>query len=855
MTPGESKRQAAFIAAAEAKRIAAEKTAKFKNEEAIAAKKLLTMSDREIANAIRKNDLYKLAAETTEKALSYTKQLETLQKNAIQDKSKDVSASKKLLKVYQDQIAAQDKIDALMGGFKKKFKQFYDLATDPKIARGLFLVAAADKAMEIKDTLMDAQHSMGLSYTQGLAMAGTLGKASLKGMALGIGFEKSAKAAGALATEMGDLGSVTSTAIVAVAKLSKTYGVTEASGAKLFKQIKLMSNESDEMVKHQMLSVANLAKANNVAPGKVMEDMAQSSEFMAKFGGKSALSMAETAVQAAKLGTNMSSIDQMMTSILDIETSIEKEMQVSVLLGRQISFDKARQLAMAGDTVGATKAILKQVGGIAEFEKMSVIQRKALADAAGVDLATMQSMIGNKEKQIEMGLVEASTLEKSLGFIMGAGTTIKKNMGLLASMSNMLVNWNGMKIKERIADGVEFAKKVGRWAAEKAHLVWKMATSSKFRKDQAKALKEGLNGIKDKAKAMLTGDGGKKDAKGMLRNVKGQFMKDPSKIKSMAKPDLKSLKGPSKIKSMAKPDLKSLKGPSKIKSMPKGPKGKVSDMGVSKLGKNMKNIVMGAAAMVLVAGAVFIFGKAVQEFMSVSWSAVGMAVVSMLALVGAVALLGAIMMSGVGALAIIAGAAAMLIVAGAMLVLAVALKIVSEAVPNFLLLIPMLPELAIGLLTLVPAIPVMPLIGYGLILLGAGFGVAAIGVGLFGLVGGTEIITGLAAGMAILTPLAAGIASLGPAFGSMAMGIAALAGSLVLLTPMLPTLLLLGGVAMAVGAITGGLGEEGGKDDNSNVIAEKLDILIGLMSQPGVVKMDGKKVGDVIALARGPMGT
>ena len=33
---------------------------------------------------------------------------------------------------------------------------------------------------------------------------------------------------------------------------------------------------------HQMLSVANLAKANNVAPGAVMEDMAQSSEFYGK---------------------------------------------------------------------------------------------------------------------------------------------------------------------------------------------------------------------------------------------------------------------------------------------------------------------------------------------------------------------------------------------------------------------------------------------------------------------------------------------------------------------------------------------------------------------------------------------
>jgi len=227
----------------------------------------------------------------------------------------------------------------------------------------------------------------------------------------------------------------------------------------------------------------------------------------------------------------------------------------------------------------------------------------------------------------------------------------------------------------------------------------------------------------------------------------------------------------------------------------------------------------------------------------------------MLALVGAVALLGAIMMSGVGALAIIAGAAAMLIVAGAMLVLAVALKIVSEAIPNFLLLIPMLPELAIGLLTLVPAIPVMPLIGYGLMLLGAGFGVAAIGVGLFGLVGGVEIITGLAAGMAILTPLASGIGALGLAFGILGLGIMALGASLVLLTPMLPTLLLLGGLALGVGAIVGGMSGGGDKDDGSNVIAEKLDILIDLMSQPGIVKMDGKKVGDVIALARGPMGT
>jgi hypothetical protein len=47
----------------------------------------------------------------------------------------------------------------------------------------------------------------------------------------------------------------------------------------------------------------------------------------------------------------------------------------------------------------------------------------------------------------------------------------------------------------------------------------------------------------------------------------------------------------------------------------------------------------------------------------------------------------------------------------------------------------------------------------------------------------------------------------------------------------------------------------GDKEDSTNVIAEKLDVLIGLMSQGGDINMDGKKVGEVLALARGPMGT
>lgn len=94
--------------------------------------------------------------------------------------------------------------------------------------------------------------------------------------------------------------------------------------------------------------------------------------------------------------------------------------------------------------------------------------------------------------------------------------------------------------------------------------------------------------------------------------------------------------------------------------------------GISKI--DPKKLLAGAAAMVIVAGAVFVFGKAVQEFMKVSWSAVGKAVVSMLALVGSIALLGAIMSSPLGAGAILVGAAAMLVVAGSVYILGKALQ-------------------------------------------------------------------------------------------------------------------------------------------------------------------------------------
>ena len=72
-------------------------------------------------------------------------------------------------------------------------------------------------------------------------------------------------------------------------------------------------------------------------------------------------------------------------------------MNAQVLLGKNISLDKARQLAFTGDQAGMMDEIVNQVGGEAEFNKLNVIQRQALADSVGLTVEKMGALVRAEE--------------------------------------------------------------------------------------------------------------------------------------------------------------------------------------------------------------------------------------------------------------------------------------------------------------------------------------------------------------------------------------------------------------------------------------------------------------------------
>jgi hypothetical protein len=99
--------------------------------------------------------------------------------------------------------------------------------------------------------------------------------------------------------------------------------------------------------------------------------------------------------------------------------------------------------------------------------------------------------------------------------------------------------------------------------------------------------------------------------------------------------------------------------------------------GISKL---KKDILMGSLAMVAMGAALWVVGKAVQEFAQVKWEDMGKAGAALIALTGAVLGLGAMMASGLGAVALMLGVAAMIAMGAALYVVAQGIKALQESV-------------------------------------------------------------------------------------------------------------------------------------------------------------------------------
>jgi hypothetical protein len=598
--------------------------------------------------------------------------------------------------------------------------------------------------------LLDTSYQLGGSLIDTSNIATTL---------FGTVFEDAVGTTKGLAQEFGGLNDVTLQTQLRTNVLAKNLGIGAGEAAKLTGSFARLNDGSQETAQNLIQSTKNLAQQNGLVPSDVMADVANSAEAFALFGKDGGKNIAEAAIAAGKLGISMDKVSGIADNLLDFENSINAELELGAMLGRNINLDRARALAYEGDIGGAVRETLSSLGGIEEFNRMDYFQKKQTAALLGVSVDEFQKMATNADKLNKDGSIQVSQYESLVNNAKAFGSQI---LSAGQGLGGILIATG--QIKDGVGGiGDMWGKVKGFFSGSKD-----IADGAMDAFSAAKA-----KGLSDKQ--ILAGFGGK-EAKDMMTSKGKDLIPDASDLKDSVMPDSAN--------------------PAK--------KGGMMDS-MSKI--NMNAVLKGAAAMVIVAAAVFVFGKAVQEFMKVSWEAVGMAVVSMLALVGAVALLGAIMTSGVGAVAILAGAAAMLVIAASVLVLGNALQAIGTGFEM----------MSTGIQTLMPQL------------------------------------------MAVATTIG-GLVTLIPSIALLAYSIMGLSGSLVALgvaglvaAPGLMALTAVGAISTGLNSLMGG--DEGGEGGDSALLEEIRGLRADLNDGKVGVYMDGQKVTAAISKVVNKVGS
>lgn len=133
--------------------------------------------------------------------------------------------------------------------------------------------------------------------------------------------------------------------------------------------------------------------ASAVAFGSVQKEIANTSEAISLSLGDNPKKIAEAATAALSLGMTMKDIEGIAENLMNFESSIEHEMEAQLLTGKQMNLAKAREYALNNDIAGLSRELRNNGVDAVEFQSMTYIKQKSLAQALGMSRDQLAGMV------------------------------------------------------------------------------------------------------------------------------------------------------------------------------------------------------------------------------------------------------------------------------------------------------------------------------------------------------------------------------------------------------------------------------------------------------------------------------
>ena len=518
------------------------------------------------------------------------------------------------------------------------------------------------------------------------------------------------------------------------AVLTKQFGLSGEEVGKIQdlatitgKSMDNLVKESVELGKGTMTAKQSLKVLSTIPPQVAVAFKGSTKELIA------------AAQKAKMLGMELGKVQQIGRGMLDIEQSLEAEMEARVLTGKNLNLDAARQYALQGDTFKLQEEILNQAGSLEDFTKMNTLQQESMAKALGMSVEEMTKMLTNAEKLKKAdissdyaarldAMESAAELEKEAAgarskeqkdYIMQLAAE-KRSASLKETMASLLEKIKakfapiidavlgvvgglkdgnaGVSKFEEIISQIDFKEIAEQVKAVLPKLIEGFTTLIKKLPDIIKMvanfveklsggigpvtsimgmINPGIAGFGIMA-LKIGGPGGVATglklaaggAKGLFDLVKGPLQDGIGKLAGGVTDKLGGAFG--KVTDKAKTGLSSvMEKMGKVKT-PEAPKSGGGGFlkGLTDAFKNINttDLIKAAAAMLILAAALYVVAKALQEFGSVEWESVAKGGVALLGLVG----IGYLLSKVAGDM--ILGAAAMVILGAALWVIGLALQ-------------------------------------------------------------------------------------------------------------------------------------------------------------------------------------
>lgn len=342
----------------------------------------------------------------------------TLEKLGFKGMAAEVDKAKEKMKELSVELSQggekavgfSGKVKVLAAGLSSLGTSLAGIFTDPLFYLGLFMkgVKALGKLFtHIDHSVSNVGKTLGLSRDSAHEMTMAMKSAAAASGDTFLNMDRMVDAQLRISNALGTNVRLTGEQLGNQARLAEFVGLQEDELANVY-SASLLTGQSQEQLYDSVVATNDSIFSSN----QLFKEAAGITGQIALNLGNNPATIAKAVAETKRLGISLENARDMAMGTLDFENSIQKELEAQVLTGKAINLNRARELAFAGDFEGAASEMLKQVGGINEFQNMNVIAQQALAESMGMNVDQLSDMLVARERNAR---IEARALELAKG--------------------------------------------------------------------------------------------------------------------------------------------------------------------------------------------------------------------------------------------------------------------------------------------------------------------------------------------------------------------------------------------------------------------------------------------------------